>query len=203
MRDNGNPVRRNVTRKNTFNNPDVSVYDTGGFVFIGEDTGAAKSTKVVTTRERIWFEGQFRYFIPMADDIASKWERWNLLGRRMAGLSVSSLPETVWAIAPWTWLGDWFADFSSFFQNVDYLGGDGLLLDRGYLMRHIRVEHRLDQVTTATYQGLKRSASYGYVAERKTRIRASPWGFGLTFDGLSTRQQSILAALGVTRGKRY
>jgi hypothetical protein len=33
----------------------------------------------------------------------------------------------------------------------------------------------------------------------KQRLPATPFGFGLTFDGLSTKQKAILTALGITR----
>jgi hypothetical protein len=37
----------------------------------------------------------------------------------------------------------------------------------------------------------------------KRRIRANPFGFGVTYDGLDAYQMSILAALGITRGSRH
>jgi len=38
--------------------------------------------------------------------------------------------------------------------------------------------------------------------EKKTRVRASPYGFGLSLDGLSDKQWSILGALGLTKAPR-
>jgi hypothetical protein len=37
------------------------------------------------------------------------------------------------------------------------------------------------------------------VTETKKRVPASPFGFGITWDGLSPLQVSILGALGITR----
>jgi len=36
----------------------------------------------------------------------------------------------------------------------------------------------------------------------KKRIKANPFGFGISWDGLSTTQQAIAAALGITRAVR-
>jgi len=38
-----------------------------------------------------------------------------------------------------------------------------------------------------------------FVTETKKRIRANPFGFGVSWDGLSPFQASIAAALGITR----
>jgi hypothetical protein len=51
--------------------------------------------------------------------------------------------------------------------------------------------------TVGTNQPVLRNLRYS--VEAKQRIRASPFGFGLTESGLSTKQKLILAALGITR----
>ncbi len=39
------------------------------------------------------------------------------------------------------------------------------------------------------------------VDETKQRLRATPYGFGLSWDGFSPEQLAILASLGITRGR--
>jgi hypothetical protein len=48
------------------------------------------------------------------------------------------------------------------------------------------------------FEGLNAPA-ISLVSETKVRRKANPFGFGITWAGLSQRQQAIAAALGLTR----
>jgi hypothetical protein len=75
------------------------------------------------------------------------------------------------------------------------------VMRRGYIMCSTREKH------TYTHPGIN-IVNYGptgalvesFQTTSKMRLRASPYGFGLTFDGFSPRQLAILAALGITQG---
>jgi hypothetical protein len=70
----------------------------------------------------------------------------------------------------------------------------------GYLMEHsiVRDTYFWDGPTTLKADRIVPSP-ITLVSETKLRRKANPYGFGLTWDELSSRQQSILAALGITR----
>jgi hypothetical protein len=71
----------------------------------------------------------------------------------------------------------------------------------GYIMEHsiVRDTYTLSATGFNQPQAVPPAT---FVTETKLRRGANPFGFGLTWDGLSTFQKSILAALGITRGSR-
>jgi hypothetical protein len=76
-----------------------------------------------------------------------------------------------------------------------------LVIQYGYIMEH--------QVTSCTYTYvgydgwkpamLDRPSSITAFVETKRRKRATPFGFEITWNGLSLRQLAIASALGLTR----
>jgi hypothetical protein len=108
-------------------------------------------------------------------------------------LGIRLTPDTLWQLAPWSWAGDWVANTGDIITNVSNLGVDGLVMQYGYMMSHSSYE----ESTSFEYQGS--NGFYRYVQETKKRVPASPYGFGLVFDGLSNHQKAIAAALGITR----
>ena len=152
--------------------------------------------KQTNTYRKIWFSGAYTYFLPEWYN-GTRLDDQRLAAQKFLGLEIT--PETVWNLAPWSWLTDWVANTGSIIGNMsDYLT-DGLLLRYGYIMEHSMIEN----VYTMSNVPLK---GYGttnltlrHVCEVKKRVKATPFGFGLTYDGLSNRQKSILAAIGITR----
>lgn len=138
-----------------------------------------------------WFSGAFRYHIPLSDNFNSKAARWYSEAGKLLGLRLT--PDVVWNIAPWSWAVDWYANVGDVLTNIGNLGSDGLAMQYGYSMRHKRTEVN----TVFYYQG-----QTGYrrrTWEQKRRLPASPYGFMVTYDGLTDRQKAIAAALGITR----
>lgn len=147
--------------------------------------------------KKTWFAGEFVYTYPSKDrfiplQIARGAQ--NLLG-------ITLTPEVVWNIAPWTWLSDWFANTGDVVANVSAIGSDNLVMRYGYLMQEatstFRHEHR-----GVTIQGsnVKDATVVGEFTDSvKSRIGASPFGFGITNTDLTPRQIAILASIGITR----
>lgn len=94
-------------------------------------------------------------------------------------------------------------------NNVSMMMADGLILRYGYVMQ--------TETVSTTYTRLGAKLSTGYRANggplpyawtasttrvNKWRSKANPFGFGIDYGGLSFRQMSILAALGITRSAR-
>lgn len=149
------------------------------------------------TTIRRWFSGAFTYYLPTGYDSRSKIARAALLADKLYGVSVD--PETLWNLMPWSWAADWVGNYGDVVSNVsDYLT-DGLVLRYGYMMEHsiVKRTHTLTNVPFKHYG--KRTLTVTSVTEVKKRRPATPFGFGLTYDGLSLKQKSILAALGMTK----
>lgn len=164
-------------------------------------TQIAIEDKVVRTR---WFSGAFTYYIPPAgpngftsDQVA----RRILQAEKVLG--VTPTPDAVWNLLPWSWLTDWVLNTGSLLGNLrNWILFNQVLL-YGYMMEHT--------VSTRTYTLVGtyylRDGSPGpmppsvvMVSETKRRIKATPYGFGVTYSGLSGVQKSIIAALGLTHG---
>lgn len=148
-----------------------------------------------------WFAGSFRYSVPMGNDVASRFIRYSKYADKLMGLGVASSPDQLWAIAPWAWLTDWFADTSAVVDNITSMGFDGLVMNYGYSMRETFLR-RISSGTISLSSGVTGTASETYETLYKKRRPGHPFGFGLTDAGLSARQLAILAALGLTQGHR-
>lgn len=154
-------------------------------------------TKRVTTR-KVWFSGKYSYTLT---ESAQQW----LNDFRDFDRTMQIIPnlDTVWQLTAWSWLVDWVSNASDVMLNASYLGRDGLRLEYGYVMCDTTLTET--QTWTGNYRPGTRDAlrpfetSQSRVVRTKQRIRASPWGFYLDWEGLDPRQLSILAALGVSR----
>jgi hypothetical protein len=153
-----------------------------------------------TTRNR-WFSGAFTYYLPSDYSTRGAMARQLAMAKKTIGLSLT--PDVVWNLAPWSWAADWFFNVGDVLSNVTDWATDGLVMKYGYMMEHTR------SVNTYYYSGFTGLKSghavptpLSLVVETKQRRKANPFGFGLTWGGLSPRQLSILAALGITKTHR-
>jgi hypothetical protein len=156
-----------------------------------------KWTKQSTTSIKRWFSGAFVYGGPsgilpdgaLRDTVAE--------ADKLFGLSLT--PDVLWNLTPWSWAIDWFTNTGDVLKTASDMISQGLVMQYGYMMEHSIA------VDTYTLSGVKYndytfpSCSVQLVTETKKRIKANPFGFGFTWDGLSPFQISILAALGITR----
>lgn len=142
-----------------------------------------------------WFSGSFTYAATNANSVA------RCLGveseaDKLFGLSLT--PDTVWNLAPWSWAIDWFSNTGDVISNATSFGLAGLVMKYGYIM-----EETSEKCTYfMPYTGLKgvNGSLHGTVTKvTKVRREANPFGFGLSWEGLSPTQLAITAALGITR----
>lgn len=122
-----------------------------------------------------------------------------LLLMRQYGLDPSSInsTNTYWNLLPFSWLLDWFVNIGDLMASVTAFQQQGLKLDYGYMSALQVNRFSADfsfKVGTSTYV-----SSASLTGIRKRRIRATPFGFGTTFTGLSQVQLSLLAALATSR----
>lgn len=201
IRDADRPVRRRWT------GPSSELVSSGsgnGTCYAHQTAIPSLTTWTLYQYDSLWFSGAFRYHIPTDAASRSRWAYYELWGRRMLGLSVSSSPEIVWNLAPWSWLVDWHSDVGSFMTNLSNMGHDALRLQYGYLMnestRRLYEKNVLNSSLNsafARYNGF--ACSITKLSSVKQRVKASPFGFGLGEVDYSPRQLAILAALGLAR----
>lgn len=164
-------------------------------------------SRTITSTEKWWFEGVFTYYLPSFDPNGSNFERNRRIANKLYGTGIT--PELIWNLTPWTWAADWFGNFGDVFHNIGAFADNGLVMPWGYVMveKTDTITHHIWGIRTkqSEYQGGDSSApqnmSCSTVLETITRQRktATPYGFGLTFDGFNPFQLSILSALGLSR----
>lgn len=153
-------------------------------------------------RQRRWFSGAYTYYLPDrdADSRVEQLFAASAKARKLYGLTLD--PEVLWNLTPWSWAADWFANTGDVISTLTDMATDGLVLRYGYMMEETisSYEHSLEGLRWAIPGAPTNLTLYGVTVTKK-RVRATPYGFGLTFSGFSARQLAILAALGVTRGR--
>ncbi len=148
----------------------------------------------IQTDTRFWFNGAFTYFLPK-----SGWRREMERLDRLYGLSPGV--DTIYQLTPWSWLVDYFFNLGDVIENLNAFTKDGLVMPYGYVM----AETTTTTLTTLNF-GLwngtvftPQRVSDTVTKTSKRRLPATPFGFGLTDSGLTPKQWSILAALGLSR----
>lgn len=150
---------------------------------------------------KAWFSGCFTYALPDGYNSRLALQRYSEKANYLLGLNLT--PEVLWNIAPWSWAADWFANTGDVINNISNIASHGLVMPYGYMMEH--------SVSTTTYTltdpgivGLegKKLPPLTMITEVKKRVPANPFGFGVSWDGLSPFQLSIMAALGINKSSR-
>lgn len=198
-RDNGKVVRRRGTITRTESST-VSE-DTGisglypslttGF-YDGTATNVHKRALYTTVRSRYWFSGAFRYWIP---DIESA--EWPARAKR-ALLGINPTPHLLWEVLPWSWLVDWFSSIGDILNNMSTNAAENLVVLYGYAMGEKSTTYHATASSKLKTVGWV-SASQVIESVVKRRVKASPFGFGISLPDLSDRQLAILTALGLSK----
>jgi len=150
---------------------------------------------------KTWFSGAFTYHLPVGYNSHNAVIRAGARAGPLLGLELT--PDTLWNAAPWTWAIDWVSNAGDVVSNLSDWATDGLTLKWGYLM-----EHTVSEITFALDRPARVHKNYGgpisvpvasIRVELKRRIKATPFGFGLSWNSFSPRQLAIAAALGLTK----
>lgn len=167
--------------------------------------GFAGGTARIIRHKRVkrWFSGAYTYYLPDRKDShgVEKLFAASAKARYLYGLTLD--PEVLWNLTPWSWAADWFANTGDVISNLTDMATDGLVLRYGYMMEETIVSHQhtLDGIQWRSTPRPPDNFTLYAVTKTKKRVKATPYGFGLTFSGFSPRQLAILAALGITRGR--
>ncbi len=167
--------------------PKLSGWDAGPIVFNGQST------------EAVWFSGCFTYVLPVPPGKMTEMDRYRSYADHVLGMKPTV--ENVWDAAPWSWAVDWAVNVGDVLHNISAFHNDSLIMQYGYIMKHIQNVQSWTAVgTNSTNKFSSRCTGCSLVntSEWKVRYPASPYGFGLTYDGLSSVQKGILAAVGIT-----
>lgn len=198
-RDNGRGIRRRVTLDDT-TTTDVRT-TTGGWDLFPVPPGGygfqMTTTSTYTVSKKTWFAGRFRYYIP--DIGTSQWTR--RATRALYGANVT--PDVLYELLPWSWLADYFTNVGDIVTNLSPNAVGNPTADYAYIME---TTSELHTWTTSGWVITKRGTvnfnitSHNEVTT-KTRGVATPYGFGIKWDGLNNHQLGILAALGISRSR--
>jgi hypothetical protein len=151
-----------------------------------------------TVTKKQWFSGGFTYWFPMGSDLRSSLARYAIEARKLLGLSLT--PDSIWSVSPWSWAVDWFSDTNEFLTNWSNWAIDGQALAYGYVMEHSIARNTYTfSGPTGYYPSFVRPFDVSLVIETKQRRQATPFGFGLDWNGFSSVQTAIIAALGLSR----
>lgn len=147
----------------------------------------------------------WEFFIPRPIDTGSRLNSYNEAAQGLIGEGASAA--TVYDLAPWTWLVDWFVDIGGVLHyqqaladnQVAALGNGWSLYDSTEttcVVRSIRAKTPGFYLSRNFYPG-----SYCSVSEVNHKRRSgNPYNMSPTWD-LSTQQSAILGALGISRGR--
>jgi hypothetical protein len=157
------------------------------------------TTQTVKTVDR-WFSGEFTYYLNLGQSDRDKRVRFSQEANKLLGTRLNV--DLVWNLAPWSWAADWVTNVGDVFHNVSAFQADGLVMRYGYIMETTTIERTFTLDGYSLQAGVSGSLaplSLRLVQQRKVRLPASPFGFGLTLSALSPRQIAIIAALGISR----
>lgn len=165
------------------------------------DSTQTKGNVYKTTRffRKVWFSGAFTYHLPLGFNSRYKLIRAASQAGPLLGIELT--PEVVWNATPWTWALDWVSNIGDCVSIYSDMATDGLVIKYGYVMEHVVQSDTYTFVGFDGYRPAVRNRPGSVVAyfERKRRVKATPFGFEIGWEGLTPRQLAISAALGITR----
>lgn len=200
LRDSGKVVRRRRTlREETVSDPPFeSAFQTIGYgptsVHLQAIQGVITEKSIST---RVWFSGAFTYYISAGPSYISVAKRNEQILSKLFGTRFGI--DTLWELTPWSWALDWVGNIGDVARNIAAFSNDGLILRYGYVMYHQKATETRSLTAIDKGSGRPVTTTATCVREYKTREGATPFGFGLSWSGFSSRQLAIAAALGLSR----
>lgn len=185
------PTEKKVLSESTNNGSLLSSFP--GSFYSGSLSGI--TAKKVTIEKQRWFSGAFTYHLPDSSELGGI-SRMVDEGNKLFGL-VPDL-ETLWNLIPWSWGVDWFVNVGPVLSNLSDMAKYDLVMPYGYMMETTIVEYQYTYTGAGQGPG-REGCSMIIVDETKKRLKASPFGFGVSWDSFDTTQLAILAALGLSR----
>jgi hypothetical protein len=131
----------------------------------------------------------------MSTDWLSNIKRGEQIMHHLYGTRVD--PSSLWELAPWTWLADYFSNAGDIANNLARFSQDHLVAKYAYIMQ------KITQDKDYTWSGLSKAGpavttSCRLTAVSKQRTRANPYGLAFN-SALTSNQANIITALGFSR----
>ncbi len=198
-RSRGKDPERTTTSKIIATNSPTNVGNIANWENLYEPGGQFGTVRKITeVSSRFWWKGAFTYYVPNGDSFAAKAERYSDLANHMLGLKLT--PQTLWELAPWSWLADWFVDVQSAITTADYLSDPSkLVLRYSYLMKTTVATNTYDLSGIKFRLGPGGSITATFQVTRKERVKGTPFGFGVDLGSLNDYQKTIMALLGLSK----
>lgn len=172
-----------------------AVYSANSIVGAINDPGTVLIRTVKNTTKR-WFSGSFTYTSGSNTDL-KKCLGIGAEADKLFGLSLT--PDIVWELTPWSWAIDWFTNTGDVISNATSFALAGLVMKYGYVMEETTSEITYSMPVSAVKGVRAAPPPAKVIIITKRRRPANPFGFGITWEGLSPTQLAITAALGITR----
>jgi hypothetical protein len=170
-----------------------------GLGTVAADVGSIGTCTVTTkTQTWYWFSGAFTYYIPKRDSVEGDLARLD----KLYGVNpLNNLAGTAYELTPYSWLVDYFASAGAYQKNIDAFRQDGLVMPYAYVMADQTITQEFQWVGLVRKGATTVTRTFGgrLVKQTSQRRRATPYGFGKSSSSLTTKQLSILAALGISR----
>lgn len=210
IRDAGKPIRRKRELKHHAIDDTVTTstflpsgygYDDVNPTFVTQcyASGSRTYTKSVRTESRMWASARFRYILPSSPNkrVSEFITKSRILGFRLT-------PDLLYQLMPWSWFIDYFTDLGEVVKSWSSGFADNLYAEYFFLMRShkITVKESCTFLVRTNYSGTSTTrvtVSKEIIYSSKQRIKASPFGFGITDVDLNLHQQAILGALGLSK----
>jgi hypothetical protein len=206
QRDSGRPVRRHLQFPDTVSSEYLSFtadapssIPTPAFDPQVYNTQRGPTITHRTESIRTWFSGCYTYYLDPGKTALGRLHRQEQIANKLLGIRIN--PETLWELQPWSWAIDWIANTGDIMTNISALSRDSLVLRWGYVMRYHRITDTYYRGKPDTFKspGPRGPFVQSFTTVVKKRRVATPYGFGLSYDGFSNRQKAIIAALGLSR----
>jgi hypothetical protein len=158
----------------------------------------ARYSYIKRETSKVWASGDYTFYRPSFDMSQADYDSgMNQIRRLMTLLGTDISPSLLWKITPWTWLIDWFTNVGKMIEAADAAAMDGVLSKNVYLMMRWKRELVLQQEINMASRPL--AFEFTRVVESKQRGHAeTPFNFGLLPSALSSKQLTILGALGIS-----
>jgi len=198
----GSPLGHTFSPAGAFYLPNAGVYGHEQVANVGSQMPVYETLLEQTVEQECWFSGAFTYHMPRGYDNHVYSDR-----RRLMAKLFGAEPDlnTLWNLAPWSWAVDWFSDVGSLVKNLQSKINYGTVMQYGYVMEKTTVTSTFSAGKLLNGPQVSLPRPYPVVSPvtirvtTKKRVQANPFGFGVTWDGLSPTQLAIAAALGITR----
>lgn len=161
-------------------------------------------TKSTVTSYKRYFKGAFTYYLPpiIPEDnefvqAINKFKIAEAYANRLFGLRLT--PDLLYKLTPWSWALDYVSTAGSVVHNWSAFAFDGLVLKYGYLMETVSNEEawNLSGLRLTGSKPINTTQTRSSIT--KSRVRASPYGFGVNPVSFNAKQWAVIAALGISR----